>query len=73
MTFAVATEIHDDIRIAIEAAMKSTGIINVPVLAAQIRARNAQLNAAVEDIERAIIDRSRYLSATMMFDRMADS
>lgn len=73
MSFSVATEILDDIRIAIEAAMRSTGIINVPVLAEQIRAKNARFNAAIEDIEQAIVDRSRYLSASMMFDRQADS
>jgi hypothetical protein len=73
MTFAVSTEIHDDIRVTIEAVMRSTGIINVPVLAEQIRVRNARFNAAIEDIEQAIVDRSRYLSASMMFDRQSEN
>lgn len=62
-------ELRDDLNYSLVKAIHDYGIINVPVLAAQIAARHGDLCAA--DAERLILGFAELYNAPLEFDRSA--
>ncbi|PSJ56949.1 hypothetical protein C7I84_18905 [Mesorhizobium ephedrae] len=59
------------VRHAAHSAITRSGIINIPVLAEEIRRRNTRENAALEDIEYELLRLAQRLNAAIEFDRRA--
>ena len=62
----------NDLAATMDRAMMDNGIVNIPVLAEQIRRRNTEDNVALEDIEQALIRYAQNRSAAMEFDGAHD-
>ena len=56
---------------AIDAALAQHGIVNVPVLAEQVRRRNERENIALEDIEAKVMQLAQMRCAMMEFETPA--
>lgn len=57
-----------DILQTAQTAFLRFGVVNVPVLAEEVRRRNEQENVALEDIEYEMLRRAQTLSAAVEFD-----
>lgn len=57
-----------DILQTAQAAAARLGVINVPLLAEQVRLRNEQENIALEDIEYEMLRQAQTLNAAVEFD-----
>jgi len=60
-----------DLTQAIDAALGRHGIVNVPLLAEQVRRRNEHENIALEDVEAKIMQLAQIRSALMEFETPA--
>lgn len=58
-----------DLTDTLHGAIADYGIVNVPVLAEEIRRRNEADNIALEDIAEHLLNRAQALSVAMVFDR----
>ena len=58
----------DDLTGSLDAALRSTGIVNVALLAEEIRVRNESANVALEDIERMLLHFAQQRAAGIEFD-----
>ena len=61
----------NDLAQAVDMAIGRNGIINVPLLAEQVRRRNEDENIALEDVEAKIMQLARIRSALMEFETPA--
>ena len=68
----LSPHLQSDIMMAAEASLLNYGVLNIPVLAEEIRLRNERENVALEDIEQEILAVGTRLSATMEFDKISD-
>lgn len=57
-----------DILQTAQAAVSRFGVINVPVLAEEVRRRNERENVALEDVEYEILRQAQTLNAAIEFD-----
>ena len=57
-----------DLSESVRIALARDGIVNVPVLAEQIRRRNESENIALEDIESQLLMQAQAFSAAIEFD-----
>ena len=60
-----------DLTQAIDAALSQHGIVNVPLLAEQVRRRNEHENIALEDIEAKVMQLAQMRCAVMEFETPA--
>ena len=58
----------DDLNGALDRALRTTGIVNVALLAEEIRKRNEEANVALEDVERALLYFAQQRAAGIEFD-----
>jgi hypothetical protein len=68
MRIVLSQKLRDDLSHSVHSAYAAQGIVNVPVLAEQIRSRNAAENVALEDIATCVVAHAQLLSAAMEFD-----
>jgi hypothetical protein len=61
----------NDLAQAVDAAIGRNGIINVPLLAEQVRRRNEHENIALEDVEAKVMQLAQIRSAMMEFETPA--
>lgn len=61
-------QLTEDLNETLQSALRNYGIVNVPVLAEQIRQRNEAENVALEDIAEHLLTKAQALSAAMIFD-----
>jgi hypothetical protein len=60
--------LNDDIAQTMEFALQRYGIVNIPLLAEQIRKRNEVDNVALEDIAERLMQQAQSRNAAMEFD-----
>jgi hypothetical protein len=63
-----STNFLSDLTQAIDSALARYGIVNIPVLAEQVRKRNERENIALEDIEAKIMELAQRRCAMMEFE-----
>lgn len=63
-----SSQLIEDLNETLYLALRNYGIVNVPVLAEQIRQRNESENIALEDIAEHLLSKAQALSAAMIFD-----
>jgi RNA-binding protein YhbY len=68
MRVVFSSRLIDDVANSVRAALTTHGIVNVPVLAEEIRRRNEAENIALEDITAQIVAHAQMLSAAMEFE-----
>ena len=68
MNSRVSKSIRDDLTNAMESALQSVGIVNIPLIAEQVRKRNEHENVALEDVAYELLLRAQLRSAPMEFD-----
>ena len=61
----------NDMRQAVDEALGRHGIVNVPLVAEQVRRRNEHENVALEDVEAKIMQLAQIRSAMMEFETPA--
>jgi hypothetical protein len=61
-------KILDDLSEAVQMALSTRGIVNIPQLAEEIRKRNEADNIALEDITEMVMVQAQKFSAAMEFD-----
>ena len=61
----------NDLTQAIDSALAQNGIVNVPLLAEQVRRRNERENIALEDIEARVMQLAQRRCAMMEFETPA--
>lgn len=66
-----SAEFLQDLTQAVDAALSRNGIVNVPLLAEQVRRRNERENVALEDVEAKIMQLAQIRSALMEFETPA--
>jgi hypothetical protein len=69
MKRVISQKLMTDLAAAVHDALARDGLINVPVLAEEIRRRNESENVALEDIENQLLNEAQAFSAVMAFDR----
>ena len=57
-----------DILKTAQAAISRFGVVNVPILAEEVRKRNERANVALEDIEYEVLRQAQTLNAAIEFD-----
>ena len=72
VALSFSATLKSDLAATMDRAMVDHGIVNIPVLAEEIRQRNAEDNVALEDIEHALICYAQNRSAAMEFDGPRD-
>jgi len=60
--------LSDDLIEAMEWALQTRGLVNIPLIAEQVRKRNESENVALEDIAGELLLRAQLRSAPMEFD-----
>ena len=60
--------LRTDILRTAQGAISTFGIVNIPLLAEQVRKRNEAENVAVEDIEHELLQQAQFLNAAIEFD-----
>ncbi len=58
----------EDLKAALDSALRDSGVVNVSLIAEQIRARNVDANIAREDIEFHLMHAAQRRSAAIEFD-----
>ena len=66
-----SADVLNDMAQAVDAALGRYGIVNVPLVAEQVRRRNEQENIALEDIEARVMRMAQVRWAPMEFDMPA--
>jgi|SRR5678816_2108306 hypothetical protein len=66
-----SADVLNDMAQAVDAALARYGIVNIPLVAEQVRRRNEHENIALEDIEARIMRMAQIRSAPMEFDMRA--
>lgn len=64
-----SSKLQDDLVVSFRAELQENRIINIPVLAEQIRKRNETENVALEDISEWLIHYAKDAEAPMVFER----
>jgi hypothetical protein len=68
-----SSDFLNDMRQAVDAALGRYGIVNVPLVAEQVRRRNEHENVALEDVEAKIMQLAQIRSALMEFETPANA
>jgi len=69
MKIVLSQQLLDDLTQSVRTALAMHGIVNIPVLAEEIRKRNETENVALEDITALVMAHAQTHSAAMEFDR----
>jgi hypothetical protein len=68
MRYDYSMRLRDDVGSAVQAALKAAGIVNITVVAEQVRIRNLAENVALEDIEYLVLQAAQLVGAAIEFD-----
>lgn len=67
-----SARLQADILQSVQTAFRTRGVVNVPILAEQVRRRNEVENVAVEDIEQQVLLQAQRLNVVIEFDSNPD-
>ncbi|RWX57917.1 hypothetical protein [Mesorhizobium sp. M2A.F.Ca.ET.039.01.1.1] len=68
MRYHYSQTLLDDVTASVTEAFQRLGIVNVPVVAEQVRRRHLSENIALEDIEEIVLDTAQMFHIPMEFD-----
>ncbi|PDQ23028.1 hypothetical protein CN311_00805 [Mesorhizobium sanjuanii] len=68
MRYEYSAQLREDLNAQVLAALHARGIVNVAVVAEEVRRRNLAENIALEDIEHLVIQVAQFYGAPMEFD-----
>jgi hypothetical protein len=71
MRYSYSTHLRDDVNARVLAALQANGIINITVVAEEIRLRNIAENVALEDIEHLVLQAAQLYGAAIEFDELS--
>ncbi|MDW6022356.1 hypothetical protein SAZ10_11385 [Mesorhizobium sp. BAC0120] len=71
MRLAYSSKFKSDLSRSVHSALGKSGIINVPLVAEEVRKLNEIENIALEDIESMVLDLAQLLGAPIEFDSLA--
>ena len=71
MRFRFSRKLGEDLQQSVLAALATHGIVNIPVIAEQVRQRNEVENIALEDIIAELMSYAQRFNAAMVFDSEA--
>lgn len=71
MKVKITSDLGDDLNASLDRAILEEGVVNIPLLAAEIRLRNEDANIALEDIAEELMRRALVRNAIMEFDATA--
>ncbi|MFD1983842.1 hypothetical protein ACFSOZ_14365 [Mesorhizobium newzealandense] len=71
MRYDYSARLRDDVSSAVHTASKTAGIVNITVVAEQVRVRNLAENVALEDIEHLVLQAAQLIGAAIEFDGLA--
>lgn len=68
MRHEYSAQLREDLNVQVLTALQAQGIINVAVVAEEVRQRNLAENIALEDIEHLVMQTAQFYGAPMEFD-----
>lgn len=68
MRYEYSAQLREDLNAQVLAALHARGIVNVAVVAEEVRRRNLAENIALEDIEHLVMQAAQFYGAPMEFD-----
>lgn len=68
MDTSYSSQLRNDLWSTVLSSVTSTGIVNIPVLAASLRQRYDAENVAMEDVERLVLEVATRLGVAVEFD-----
>ena len=71
MRYDYSAQLRDDVSSAVHTAFATAGIVNITVVAEQVRIRNLAENVALEDIEHLVLQAAQLVGAAIEFDGLA--
>ncbi|UVK46281.1 hypothetical protein BPNPMPFG_001906 [Mesorhizobium sp. AR07] len=72
MRYDYSARLRDDVSSAVQTAFKTAGIVNITVVAEQVRVRNLAENVALEDIEHLVLQAAQLIGAAIEFDGLSN-
>jgi hypothetical protein len=70
MRYNYSATLLEDVSSSVKAAFNSAGIVNIALVAEQVRLRNLAENVALEDIEHLVLQAAQLLGAAIEFDML---
>ncbi|MET2825912.1 hypothetical protein [Mesorhizobium shangrilense] len=71
MRFEYSTQLREDVNSRVQAALHAKGIVNISVVAEEVRLQNLAENVALEDIEYLVMHAAQLFGAAIEFDGVA--
>lgn len=71
MRFEYSSQLREDVNSRVQAALHAKGIVNISVVAEEVRLRNLVENIALEDIEYLVMHAAQLYGAPIEFDGVA--
>ena len=71
MRYDYSARLRDDVNSAVLTAFRTAGIVNISMVAEQVRIRNLAENVALEDIEHLVLQAAQLVGAAIEFDGLA--
>ena len=68
MRYGYSAQLREDLNSQVLAALRSRGIVNIAMVAEDVRLRNLDENIALEDVERLVMQVAQLYGAVMEFD-----
>jgi hypothetical protein len=71
MRYDYSAQLREDVSSAVLTAFRTAGIVNISMVAEQVRVRNLAENVALEDIEHLVLQAAQLIGAAIEFDGLA--
>lgn len=71
MRYEYSAHLREDVNSQVQAALHAKGIVNISVVAEEVRLRNLAENVALEDIEYLVMHAAQLYGAAIEFDGVA--
>ncbi len=68
MRYGYSAQLREDLNSRVLAALRSRGMVNIAVVAEEVRLRNLDENIALEDVERLVMQTAQLYGAAMELD-----
>ena len=72
MRYDYSARLRDDVNSAVLTTFRKAGIVNISMVAEQVRVRNLAENVALEDIEYLVLQAAQLLGAAIEFDALGN-
>ncbi|MBB6412248.1 hypothetical protein [Mesorhizobium sangaii] len=72
MRYDYSARLRDDVNSAVQTAFGTAGIVNISMVAEQVRVNNLAENVALEDIEHLVMQAAQLIGAAIEFDGLSN-